>query len=96
MSNPLETPSITSSRGFGSSHLTWVKTMQKNMPNQIWGRIKDTGTNFIVEGWRVDNITAELTKWVRIPCKNLATAQMHLVSVMDKLTFDVEQLRNGQ
>ena len=90
----LETPSITSSRGFQSSHLTWVKTMQKDMKTQVWGRIKDTGANYIVEGWNVSNGSV-CTEWVRIPCQNLATAQLHLGSVMDKQSFKAEQLRQS-
>ena len=89
----LETPSITSSRGYGSSHLTWVKTMQKDMSIQVWGRIKDTGTNFIVEGWTYPQGPESRTEWVQIPCQNLATAQLHLGSVMDKLSFEMEQVR---
>lgn len=89
----LETPSITSSRGYGSSHLTWVKTMQKDMNIQVWGRIKDTGANFIVEGWTYPQGPEGRTEWVRIPCQNLATAQLHLGGVMDKLSFDMERIR---
>ena len=89
----LETPSVTSSRGYASSHLTWVQTMQKDMEIQVWGRIKDTGANFIVEGWTYPQGSENRTEWVRIPCQNLATAQMHLGSVMDKLSFDMEQIR---
>ena len=88
----LETPSVTLSRGYASSHLTWVKTMQKDMKTLVWGRIKDTGANFIVEGWSVVSGT-DRTQWVQIPCQNLATAQMHLVSIMDKQSFSAEQLR---
>jgi len=90
----LETPSVTSSRGFQSSHLTWVKTMQKDMKTQVWGRIRDTGVNFIVEGWEVVS-GSDRTEWVQIPCANLATAQIHLVSVMDKLSFDIERVRQA-
>ena len=89
----LETPSVTSSRGYASSHLTWVQTMQKDMEIQVWGRIKDTGANFIVEGWTYPQGAESRTEWVRIPCQNLATTQMHLGSVMDKLSFDMEQIR---
>jgi len=88
----LETPSITSSRGFQPSHNTWIKSMQKDMKTLVWGRIKDTGMNYIVEGWNVSNGTV-CTEWVKIPCANLATAQMHLVSVMDKIDFDMERVR---
>tara|TARA_B100000287_G_C20561850_1_gene752783 strand:+ start:821 stop:1219 length:399 start_codon:yes stop_codon:yes gene_type:complete len=90
----LETPSITSSRGFASSHLTWVKTQQKNMDTLVWGRIKDTGINFIVEGWQVVSGSSR-TEWVKISCQNLATAQMYLISVMEKESFKAEQTRQA-
>ena len=93
----LETPSITSSRGFQSSHNTWVQTMRFNGASKhprVWGRIRDTGVNFIVEGWEVVS-GSDRTRWVQIPCANLATAQIHLVSVMDKLSFDMERVRQA-
>ena len=92
----LETPSVTSSRGFQSSHNTWVNTMRFNGSSnhtRVWGRIKDTGVNYIVEGWKVSLGFDCSTEWVQIPCANLATAQMHLVSIMDKLDFDMESVR---
>ena len=92
----LETPSITSSRGFQSSHNTWVNTMRFNGSSnhtRVWGRIQDTGANYIVEGWKVSLGFDCSTEWVQIPCANLATAQMHLVSIMDKRAFQAEQLR---
>jgi len=92
----LETPSVTSSRGFQSSHNTWVNTMRFNGSSnhtRVWGRIKDTGVNYIVEGWKVSLGFDCSTEWVQIPCANLATAQMHLVSIMDKQQFQAEQLR---
>ena len=95
--NALTTPSITKSRGFGSSHNTWVNTMRFNRASEktrVWGRIKDTGANFIVEGWKVA-FHPNRTEWVQIPCANLATAQMHLISVMDKLSFEIEKTRNA-
>ena len=91
----LETPSITKSRGFQSSHNTWVQTMRfsgLSKHTRIWGRIRDTGANFIVEGWTCNN-GSDCTEWVQIPCANLATAQIHLVSVMDKSSFCAEQFR---
>ena len=91
----LETPSVTSSRGFQSSHNTWVDTMRNDVNRgtlRVHGRIRDTGTNFIVEGWKVMN-GSDRTEWVQIPCANLPTAQMHLVSIMDKTMFCAEQLR---
>ena len=93
----LETPSITSSRGFQSSHNVWVNTMRFNGASKhtrVWGRIKDTGVNYIVEGWDITPDT-DNTQWVQIPCTNLPTAQMHLVSIMDKLSFDIEKIRQG-
>ena len=90
----LETPSVTSSRGFQSSHLTWVKTMQKDMDTQVWGRIKDTGVNYIGEGFEISKLVDE-TRWVCIPCQNLATAQMLLGDVMDKLSFEFEKIRQA-
>ena len=33
------------------------------------------------------------TEWVKIPCANLATAQIHLISVMSKLDFEIERGR---
>ena len=94
--NALTTPSITKSRGFGPSHSVWVNTMRSNGASKhtrVWGRIKDTGCNYIIEGWEV-GVDVDETQWVRIPCANLATAQIHLVSVMDKLTFEMERPKN--
>ena len=91
----LETPSVTSSRGFQSSHNTWVNTMRFNGSSnhtRVWGRIQDNGVNFIVEGWKITS-GSNRTEWVQIPCTNLPTAQMHLVSIMDKKSFNAEQLR---
>ena len=51
---PQNCRSVTLSRGYQSSHNTWVNTMRKNGASKhtrVWGRIKDTGANFIVEGW---------------------------------------------
>ena len=91
--NALTTPSITKSRGFSPSHSVWVNTMRSNGASnhtRVWGRIKDTGCNYIIEGWEV-GVDVDETQWVRIPCANLATAQIHLASVMDKLTFEMER-----
>ena len=89
---PQNCRSVTLSRGYQSSHNTWVKTQQKQMKTQVWGRIKDTGANYIVEGWAVCNGSYE-TEWVQIPCQNLSTAQLFLCSVMDKVGFEMEQIR---
>ena len=90
----LETPSVTKSRGYFSSHNVWVKTMQKDMKHTVWGRIQDTGANFIVEGWQITQGT-DRTSWVRIPCQNLATAQLLLCSVMDKDAHQREKTRQA-
>ena len=97
MSKPLETPSITKSRGFGSSHTVWVNTMRFNGASKhtrVWGRIQDTGANYIVEGWKITS-GSNRTEWIRIPCSNLATAQMHLISVMDKDAHQREKTRQA-
>ena len=91
----LETPSVTKSRGFQSSHSAWVETMRNDVYRgdfRVHGRIRDTGTNFIVEGWKVIR-GSDRTEWVQIPCANLPTAQILLISVMDKQSFKAEQLR---
>ena len=95
--NALTTPSITKSRGFQSSHNVWVQRMRFN-PNsnhtRVWGRIQDTGANYIVEGWEIGKLV-DSTQWVRIPCANLATAQMHLISIMDKDAYQREKTRQA-
>ena len=88
MAYNLETPSVTSSRGFQSSHLTWVKTMQKNQANGVYGRIIDTGVNYIVEGFNPEHT------WTRVPCRRLVDAQLLLVKVMRKSTWEI--IRNNQ
>ena len=80
---PQNTPSITKSRGFGSSHMTWVRTQQKDS-NLVYGRIRDTGVNFIVEGYRSGI-------WVSIPCQNLPSAQLLLGDIMPKATHKREK-----
>ena len=95
---PQNCRSITLSRGFQSSHNTWVNKMRfdgASKHTRVWGRIQDTGVNFIVEGWEC-GVEVDSTQWVRIPCANLATAQMHLISVMDKLTFEIEKIKNDR
>jgi len=90
---PQNCRSVTLSRGFQSSHNTWVNKTRWDgalKHTRVWGRIQDTGANFIVEGWEC-GVEVDNTQWVRIPCANLATAQIHLISVMDKLTFEMEK-----
>ena len=94
---PQNCRSITLSRGFQSSHNTWVNKMRFNGASKhtrVWGRIQDTGANYIVEGWQITP-GSDRTQWVRIPCSNLATAQIHLISVMDKDAFQREKTRQA-
>ena len=92
----LETPSVTKSRGYFSSHNAWVKTMQKGIKNLVWGRIQDTGTNYIVEGWQYANTHfSDKTEWVQIPCRSLVDAQLLLGSVMDKVAHQREKTRQA-
>ena len=95
---PQNCRSVTLSRGFQSSHNTWVNKMRfkgASKHTRVWGRIQDTGVNFIVEGWKV-TFHPNRTEWVQIPCANLATAQMHLISVMDKLSFEMEKIKHDR
>lgn len=94
---PQNCRSITLSRGFQSSHNVWVNTMRFNGASKhtrVWGRIKDTGANYIVEGWEIIS-GSDRTRWVQIPCSNLATAQIHLISVMDKDAHQREKTRQA-
>jgi hypothetical protein len=84
--NALATPSITKSRGFGPSHSVWVDTQNNNLVGtgkRIYGRIQDTGCNYVIEGWNMNG------EWVRVPCRRLIDAQMLLAKVMHKETFDI-------
>ena len=90
----LETPSVTNTRGDFSSHNTWVKSQQKDSNQLIWGRIQDNGTNFIVEGWDYGSKFSR-TRWVKIPCQNLATAQLLIGDVMPKDAFQREKTRQN-
>ncbi len=46
------TKSITNSRGYFPSESVWIDTMKRDVKGLIWGRIQDTGVNYIVEGYR--------------------------------------------
>lgn len=94
---PQNCRSVTLSRGFQSSHNTWVNTMRfkgSSKHTRVWGRIQDTGLNYIVEGWEIVS-GSDRTRWVQIPCSNLATAQIHLISVMDKGAYQREKTRQA-
>ena len=85
---PQNCPSIEPNRVFGDGLMVWVRQHQKSDSNLIFGRIRDTGVNYIVEGYdgKCD--------WVRIPCQNLPTAQLLLHPVvMDRETFNWFKVR---
>ena len=85
MSKPLETPSITKSRGFGSCLGPWIETQNFDLVGtgkRIYGRIQDTGCNYIIEGINMNG------DWVRIPCRRLIDAQILLAKVMSKEDFE--------
>ena len=65
----------------------WVKARQaeNSQENLVWGRIQDTGINYIVEGYQG---TSGLN-WVRIPCRRLLDARLLLGQVMSRLDFDL-------
>ena len=65
----------------------WVKQRQAegSQDNLVWGRIIDTGSNFIVEGYQGDH---DVRQWVRIPCRRLLDARLHLGTIMDHDLFD--------
>jgi hypothetical protein len=83
--NALTTPSITRSMGFKPSESVWIemkKTALIGTGKRVYGRIQDTGCNYIVEGYDMNK------NWVRIPCRRLQDAQMLLAKVMKKSIFD--------
>ena len=89
--NALTTPSITKSMGFAPSHSVWSKMHSNSLVGtgkRVYGRIIDTGANYIVDGWNMNH------EWVRIPCRRLQDAEVLIAKVMRKETFDI--LRNGQ
>lgn len=83
--NALTTPSITKSRGFGSSHTVWANMHSKSLVGtgkRVYGRIIDTGANYVVEGLNMNG------EWVRVPCRRLTDAQVLIAKVMRKNIFD--------
>ena len=93
--NALTTPSITKSMGFAPSESVWIETQKRNASIQVWGRIQNTGLNYVVEGWLYAQGGFSSTKWVRIPCRRLQDAQLLLGSIMDKLSFEMERTRQA-
>jgi len=86
-------PLLSVSRPLSSASSFWVAQQQRQQLNLVWGRIQDTGSNYIVEGWELGKLVGE-TRWVRIPCRRLLDAQLLLGEVMNRLDFDLA--KNGQ
>ena len=86
-------PATTFQAGDTSGLAMWVKQRQSEAPinSLVWGRIKDTGINYIVEGYQQDASEESLVKWVRIPCRRLLDARLLLGSVMSPLDFDLRR-----
>ena len=65
---------------------TWIATMQKDMDNTLYGRIINTGVNYIVKGYDRFGI------WTVIPCANISTAKLYIGQVMSPLTFELARI----
>ena len=81
----LETPSITLSRGYGSSHTVWANMHRETLVGtgkRVYGRIIDTGVNYVVEGLNMRG------QWVRVPCRRLPDAQVLIAKVMSREQFN--------
>ena len=93
--NMTTTKSITNSRGFQSSESVWIDSMKKDVKGLIWGRIQNTGINYVVEGY-----IEERLEWVSIPCRRIQDAQLLLGAVMPKKDFaihrELRDINNGQ
>ena len=77
-------PATTFQAGDTAGLQMWVQSTQSNCnpDNLVYGRITDTGNNFVVEGARISD-----NRWVQIPCRRLLDAKLHLADVMDRETF---------
>jgi hypothetical protein len=62
----------------------WSAQQRENSNVKVWGRIQDTGANYVVEGY----VEGGDLEWVRIPCKRLLDAQLYLETVMSKKDFE--------
>jgi hypothetical protein len=93
--NMLPVNSITKSRGFQPSESVWIDSMKKDVKGLIWGRIQNTGINYVVEGY-----IEERLEWVSIPCRRIQDAQLLLGAVMPKKDFamhrELKDFNNGQ
>ena len=84
----LPLPSV--SRPLSCATEFWANQRRSEAPinSLVWGRIKNTGINYIVEGYQQDASEESLVKWVQVPCRTLLDARLFLGSVMDKELFD--------
>tara|TARA_R110000764_G_scaffold37330_2_gene83199 strand:- start:54 stop:392 length:339 start_codon:yes stop_codon:yes gene_type:complete len=93
--NMTTTKSITNSRGLQPSESVWIDSMKKDVKGLIWGRIQNTGINYVVEGY-----IEERLEWVSIPCRRIQDAQLLLGAVMPKKDFaihrELRDINNGQ
>ena len=82
------------SAGDSAGITMWIKQRQSEAPinSLVWGRIRDTGINYIVEGYQQDANEKSLVKWVKIPCRRLLDARLLLGSVMSPLDFDLAKI----
>lgn len=80
-------PATTFQAGDTAGLAMWVAQRQAESNNQdlVWGRIKDTGINFVVEGYQRQG---DNRQWVQIPCRRLLDAHLHLGQVMDSDLFE--------
>jgi hypothetical protein len=70
----------------------WAKQQRATnhaLRHGIYGRIQDTGVNFIVEGMRCG-------RWTTIPCRTLLDARLYLGEIMDKASFDMNKAQFGR
>jgi len=79
----------TISAGDSAGITMWIAQRQlEASPNTlVWGRIKDTGINYIVEGYQGKD-----SEWVQIPCRRLLDARLLLGQVMSRLDFDLAKI----
>jgi len=67
----------------------FVAQQQHQQTNLVWGRIQDTGANFVVEGMQCG-------RWVQIPCRTLLDARLYLGKIMDKASFNHNKAEFGR
>jgi len=72
-------------RPLSCANAMWTKQQQQGQTNLVWGRIQDTGINYIVEGYQQG-------EWVTIPCRKLLDAKLLLGTVMNRLDFDLAKI----